>query len=146
MPRAFAIRALLIGACLATCAWGGVQLHAKAQARTFSQWRSDANHALHTLTTREGAKAAPAVRHAQAAGLQSAATRHNITLRTQGSVLRIPTDVLVELDGLGVLAIVPGPAVEGEPTCMVLTDDGKASFAPLAMLDRAFARAVHLRR
>lgn len=139
------MRAVVVGACVATCAWGGVHLHARAQARGFGQWQGDAREALRLLTTPAGARATPSVRGGDASQVLALAQKHRIALREQGAVLRVPSDVLIELDGLGVLAIVAGPIVEGEATCMVLTDDGQSSFALAAMLDGAFAQAVRLR-
>jgi hypothetical protein len=154
MPRGFAIRALLLGACVATCAWGGVRWHARTQAKAaelaFTQWRSDATLALAALTTPQttpnSSRGAPSLARSQPTELLALAHRHSVALHAQGDVLRVPSNTFIEFEGKALLALVPGPLVEGEPTCMLLTDDARTSFVLLAMLEPAFARSVRWTR
>jgi hypothetical protein len=138
---------VLISACvvllaLPAGAFGVIALRNKREADAFYTWRSDASAALTQLTNPKTSRSTPKVRGSQCARLTLLAQQHGVALVSQGDILRVPHGVFVQLEGQALLAIVPGPTVDGSDTCMALNAKGEVSFVMEASVLDALRTAV----
>jgi hypothetical protein len=137
------VASLIVCATLPAAAWGISSLRAKREADAFYAWRTSAAAALTSLTQQRTTSTKPRVQGSDNASIIALASEHRINLLPMGDVLRVPTNTLIEIDRRAVLALVAGPVVEGQASCMVLDEQGQVSFVLEGMLRSAMKQAIY---